>query len=372
MNDRRYWFKKKIQETQTRSGYVTDETVNSIARKLNRSPSDITKLNSNENFFVPRKELVKLFLEVIEERDPRIYPQEEEIELKKAIGKYIGISPENILVENGSDQLINLTSRLFLEKDDEALSIIPTFSMYQKLVDFQGAHFIGVPLKEDFSIDLEQILKVKTEKTRILFLCSPNNPTANQFRLEEIRFLIEEFQTPVVIDEAYVEFAKYSVTKLVEKYENLIVFRTFSKAFGLAGVRLGYAVTNTEIAKAMLSAQLPYNVSALTLKLGMKLMENAEIARKATEKLKEERERFVKELRSITGITAFDSQTNFILFQTKRKSIEVFQKLIQDRILVKHIGEILHLKNCLRTTVGLPVMNNKLLKSLNWLCGKEN
>ncbi len=372
MNDQRVWFRKKLEEVQALSGYDIGETVESLARRLKRSPSEIVKLNANENFFIPKEKLDALFMEAIKEQDPRIYPQEEDVELRKALGKYLSVSPGRIVIENGSDQLIDLVARVFLEKGDEALSVTPTFSMYQKVANFQGARFIGVPLKEDFSLDVERILAMKTAKTKLFFLCSPNNPTANQFAMEEIQSLIEELKIPVVVDEAYVEFAKYSVVRLVEKLENLIVFRTFSKAFGLAGLRLGYAVSNVDAAKALSMVQLPYNVSSLALRIGLKLLENIGVMRRAVGKLKEERDRFVKELSAINGVTAFDSQTNFVLFQTRKQSVEAFQALLSQGVLVKNLGGVLHLSNCLRTTVGLPEMNGKLLDALEQLCGEGN
>jgi len=301
-NQSRRGFKKKLNEAQSLSGYVVGETLGSLARRLKMEPSEIVKLNSNENFFIPKGKLVILLLQVVEEYDPRTYPQEEESEVKKALGEYLGLSPDHIVIGSGGDQLIDLVTRLFLGKDDEAISIAPTFSMYRHSVSLQGSRYIEVPLKEDFFLNLEQISAKTTAKTMLFFLCSPNNPTANQFGIEEIRSLVEGFQGLVAIDEAYVEFANYSTARLVEEFENLVVLRTFSKAFGLASLRLGYAISNSNLTRAVSRAQLPYSVSSIALRMGFKLLENMEVVNEAVEHLKKERDRLIKRLGEIDGM----------------------------------------------------------------------
>ncbi len=358
-------FRKRLDEVRFLNGYAIGETVESLARRLEMKPSEIVKLNANENFFIPKETLVNLLMEVVEAYDPRVYPQEEEIELKKALGKYFSLSPEHIIIGAGSDQIIDLITRLFLGKSNEVLSITPTFSIYKHSASLQGARYINVPLKDDFSLDIEEISSKTTTKTRLFFICSPNNPTANQFSIEEVRSLIECFPGLVAVDEAYVEFADYSTARWIEKHENLIVLRTFSKAFSLAGLRLGYAVSNPELTMTLSrKIQLPYSVNSIALRMGLKLLENMEVVHKAVERLKRERVRLIRRLNEIKGVAAFDSQTNFVLFQTKKPSNEVFQSLLKQGILVKNVGKILHLYECLRTTVGLPEMNNKLLTAL--------
>lgn len=360
----RKWFKRRLDRLNSLGEYELGETVEGLAQRLKIRPSEIVKLNANENFFIPREKLATLLSNVIKECDPRIYLKEAELKTMEALGKYLNVPAECIVLGNGSDQLIDLIVRLFLEKNDVTISIMPTFSMYQQCVCLQGAKYIGIPLKSDFSLDAKRIVDAITPKARLLFLCSPNNPTANQFGIDEILFLIEKFPGIVVVDEAYTEFANYSIVQLVQKFENLVVLRTFSKAFCLAGLRLGYATANSNLAKLLWKAQLPYNVSSMTLKMGLKLLENIKIVKRAVEMLKKERGRLIKELNRIDGVKAFDSQTNFVLFQTRKSSKEIYEALLKQGILVKHLGKILDYENCLRTTVGLPKMNNKLLMAL--------
>ncbi len=371
-NEKRRWLKERLEEIRSLRGYKAGETLGRAAQKSKVKPSEILKLNSNENFFVSRETLTRLLREVVEEVDPRIYPQEEEKEVKEALGKYLGVPYQCIVVESGSDPLIAFILSLFLERGDETLSVEPTFGIYKHLVDLRGARYLCVPLKEDFSMDMEEILAKVTPRAKVFFLCSPNNPTANQFKIGEIRSLIEGFPGLVVIDEAYGEFADYTTVPLVEEFENLVVLRTFSKTFGLAGLRLGYAVANPELATTLSEkAQLPYPVNSIALRMGLKLLANIEVVKDSIERLKRERGRFTMELNTIRGVTAFNSQTNFVLFQAEKESDEIYQALLDQGVLVRNLGRVLHLERCLRATVGLPEMNEKTLAVLREVFGEQ-
>jgi histidinol-phosphate aminotransferase len=325
----------------------------------------IAKLDLNENFFIPRKRLIKIILEALKDFDPRLYPVEEEQELRKKISAYVGVPATSITIGNGSDELVEKIARLFLKCEEGAITISPTFAMYRHIVNHMKAELLEVPLKENFSLDVNGLLSKVTPKTKVLFLCSPNNPTANQFEMGDIEFLIEKFPGIVVVDEAYVEFADYSVASWVKKYDNLVVLRTFSKAFGLAGLRLGYCIANTEVTKTLSeNATLPYPVNTLTLTVGAKILENLEIVKKAITQVKNEREKLIEFLNSIDGIKAFESKTNFVLFKTEKPSTVVYYGLLKRGVVVKNFGTILNLQNCLRTTVGPPWMNMKFIRAL--------
>jgi len=364
------WFKRKLERMRLLDSYAVEETVESVAQRFGISPTGIIKLNSNENFFIPQDRLLSFLKEIIEEYDPRIYPQEE-YKLKEKLGDYLNVPTDCIVIGNGGDELIERIMRLFLKNGDQTLSVTPTFAFYKHCASLLEAKYLEAPLRKDFTLDTERILAMSTPKTRLLFLCSPNNPTANQFKKDEIQLLIEEFPGIVLVDEAYAEFAEYSIAPLLDKFENLIVLRTFSKSFGLAGLRLGYAAANSDIATILSKkAQQPYPVNSIALKMGLKLLANIGIMKKAIEQLKVERGTLIKELNEINGAKAFDSQANFVLFQTSKQSSEVYQGLLSRSVFVKNLGSVLHLQNCFRTTVGLPQMNAKLLKALKEICGE--
>jgi histidinol-phosphate aminotransferase len=175
----------------------------------------------------------------------------------------------------------------------------------------------------------------------------------------------------VLVDEAYAEYADYSVLPLIDKYENLIVLRTFSKAFGLAGLRLGYAVANPTLACTIDRLPTPYAVNVISLSMGRKLLENVAMARASAEALKAERRNLINRLNEFEGVEAFDSKTNFVLFNVEKPYEEVYLNLLKQGIVIKKLGKILNYANCLRTTVGTPEMNEKLLKALQEQFGEE-
>ncbi|MEM2537550.1 MAG: histidinol-phosphate transaminase [Candidatus Bathyarchaeia archaeon] len=353
-----------------RLNHAFKEPYKCIERLSDYENQKVAKLNLNENLFVSREKLLELITEALADLDPRLYPQDEEERLREKIGEYVGFPADNIVVGNGSDELLERIAHLFLEKGEKAITISPTFSMYRFAVSLQRAKLVEVPLKEDFSLDVDGLLSNVTPKTKVLFLCSPNNPTANQFGIDEIRFLSESFPGVVVVDEAYVEFADYSAASLVRKYENLIVIRTFSKAFGLAGLRLGYCIANVEVAKAISECvSPPFSVNTVSLKVGAKVLENkATIFEEAIREVRAERGRLVKTLNSINGVKAFDSKANFVLFKTEKPLDTVYNSLLQRGVLVRKIGNIIGFQNCFRATVGLPWMNAKLIEALKEIC----
>jgi histidinol-phosphate aminotransferase len=359
------WLKKKLEKLQLLESYSLERTNASIAKQVGIAPTKIAKLNYNENLFMPKEKLVESMREVAEECDLRIYPQEEESRLREKLSAYLKTPKDRIVIGNGSDELIDRIARLFLEKGDVTVSVVPTFPVCRYCIKHQGAEYIEVPLLKDFGLDVERLLDTFTSKTKLLYLCSPNNPTGNQFKMDDVENLVEEFPGIVMVDEAYAEYADYSMVSLVDKYENLIILRTFSKAFGLAGLRLGYAVTNAGLAKTLAEkTSLPFPVSTFTLSMGLKLLENSAVVGKAVKALKTERGTLIKRLNRIKGIEAFDSKANFVLFSTSKPSDEVYQNLLKRGIIIKKYGKLLHLENCLRTTVGLPQMNAKLLEAL--------
>lgn len=364
-----YWkggiLKRILEKAEYLSRYDVGETTESLARKLGKKSSEILKLNSNENFFVPLGFLRQILREVVEEVDPRIYPQDELAELKEVLGKYVNVQLEQIVIGTGSDQLIDLISRIFLKGGDEVLSVTPTFSIYEKCAKIQGARYVAVPLMEDFSLDVNKMLASVTSKTRLLFICSPNNPTANQFDPGRIQRLLEEFDGVVAVDEAYVEFAERSLVNLIGRFENLIVFRTFSKAFGLAGLRLGYAVADKKLASVMNERfQMPYSVSLIAIKSALKVLERIRVVKEAIRELKAERSRLIGMLNQVNGIHVYDSQTNFILFQLEKDSDKIYEELMNRGVIVRNIRRVLNLENCLRVTVAPPSMTNRFIKVL--------
>ena len=362
---REKWIKTKLEKLKELESYQVAESTEMIACRLGIPSENIFKLNFNENLFIPRQKLLQLMTEVAEQCDPRIYPQEEEQRLREKISEYIQVPEQNITIGNASDELIDRITRLFLDKGDNAVSVTPTFPIFAQCTKRQGAGFIAVPLQDNFKLDTAALLEKFSSQTSLLYLCSPNNPPGNQFKLPEVETLIREFTGIVILDEAYAEFADYTMVSRINEFENLIVLRTFSKAFGLAALRLGYAVSNRSLAKALSEkATLPFPVSAFTLRMGTKILENIELMQTAAKELKIERKKLIKRLDQITGVQAFDSQANFVLFNVDDPAGQLYQTLLKRGLFIKKIGKILRWDNCFRSTVGLPHMNDSLLSAL--------
>ena len=363
-NQCKKWLDQKLAKLQSSEIYKAEKTNEEIAKQYGLKITDIVKLNYNENLYIQRQKIIPLLKEVAEECDFRIYPQEEENDLKKAISNYLQVSNDNIVIGNSSDEVMERVIRIFLEEGNSAVTFTPTFTVFRYCVEYQGSKFVSVPLKDDFSVDIEAMRKQFTSEAKLLYLCSPNNPTASQLKPREIEALIEEFPGIVLVDEAYGEYADYSVVPLINKYENLVVLRTFSKAFSLAGLRLGYALTSPLLAKSLNKTPAPYPVNVVSMSMGRKMLENIGLMRESVAALKQERGKLINSLNEIDGVKAFDSKANFVLFRTEKPSEGVYEAALRKGLVIKKLGKLLNYENCLRTTVGLPEMNAKLLTGL--------
>jgi histidinol-phosphate aminotransferase len=367
------WLERKLEALRcfdgSLLGYVgSSPDVKQLAAKFGVSSSEVLKLDANENFFVDADFLNGVFVEVLEDVDLRLYDPRAMVELGKALGVYVGVPAECLVVGSGSEQLIDFIVQFFLEKGDEAISIVPSFFMYEKRVWLSGARLIAVPLKEDLSINVNGVLEQVTAKTKLIFVCSPNNPTGNQFSWDEIEALADGSSTVVVVDEAYAEFGDFSVCSSVVDKKNVVVVRTFSKAFGLAGLRFGYAVAHRDLA-SVFSGIIPYTVSTVTARYVQKLLDRIEVVQKWIDMVKEERKRLVEGLRAINGIEVFDSKANFITFKPYRSVERVYRELLEKGVIVKDLGDLPVIGHCLRVTVGLSDMNDRFLKAMSEIMG---
>src|SRR3989337_2591803 len=358
------WIAKKLEKLQGTETYNAEKTNEAIAKQYGLSPNDIVKLNYNENLYIPREKIIPLPKEVAEECDFRIYPQEEEARLKEKISDYRQVPTKSVTLGNSSDEVMERIIRIFLEKGNSAVTFTPTFSVFKYCVKYQDAEYVAVPLKDDFTINMDAMRKAFTSDAKLLYLCSPNNPTASQLKPREVEALTEEFPGIVLVDEAYAEYADYSAVPLINKYENLIVLRTFSKAFGLAGLRLGHAVANPKLAMTIDKLPTPYAVNVVSLSMGRKLMENYGMVQESVEALKIERGKMINRLNEINGVEAFDSKANFVVFNTEKPYEEVYLNMLKKGLVIKKLGKLLKYPNCLRSTVGRPEVNEKLLKAL--------
>lgn len=292
------------------------------------------------------------------------YPDPLARDLKKALAKYLVMESENICVGNGSDELIDLTIRIFCEPGVENIvSIDPTYGVYKVCADINNVEYRKVALTEKLQIDVEAMLEKVDENTKLIFICSPNNPTANVMRDSDILDICARFEGIVVVDEAYIEFAdKKSLVTKIKKYPNLIVLRTLSKAFGKATIRVGYAVAERTVIEVFNKVKPSYNVSGTSQAIAIKALQNIEKMKKQVEEILTERRRIIEEIEKM-GIAVMDSDANFILVKVANAS-DIQKKIEADGIIVRDRSECARIEGCLRISIGKRRENDEFLRSL--------
>jgi len=339
-------------------------SIKEVSERFGIPEEEIMKLDANENLFLPETFIEEILSNAVRGYKPNFYPDPKlEEELKEAIGDYLSVDSECIILGNGSDQLIDLIARVFLRNNGKIASISPSFVMYKWYAQLSNGNIIEVPLSEEFDVKAEDFLS-KTENSEVCILCSPNNPTGNLLNEKEVKKIINKFEGLVIVDEAYAEFSESSFVSEIENYDNLMVFRTFSKAFGLAGLRLGYGIANRKIIELLSRAIPPFHINSFTLKVGVEALRRVETVLKSVEEIKKEREKLMKELNSISGVKAYESNTNFILVRFKEDANRIHEQLIKRGILVRNVSNAPMLENCLRITIGKPEMNSRLISEI--------
>lgn len=297
------------------------------------------------------------------------YPDPLQRNLKKRIAELKGISEENIFIGNGSDEAIDLLLRLFCEAGKDSIIVCPpTYGMYSVLANIHGVSVQQVPLSVQFALQPEKILANANRHTKLLFLCSPNNPTGNLIKSADVEFLLREFPGIVVMDEAYADFSSQPSWLLrINDYPRLVVLQTLSKAWALAGLRLGMAFGNEEIIEWMNKVKYPYNVSEISQRAALKALENTEAFRQALDDVFHQRLLLAERLKQLPIVRqVFPSQANFLLVRFANAQ-EVYDALRKNGIVVRNRSSELHCTDCLRITVGTSHENDLLLSTLEKL-----
>lgn len=293
------------------------------------------------------------------------YPDPHQKALKSRISEIKGIAAGSLFLGNGSDEAIDLVYRVFCEPGkSNTVSIAPSYGMYEVAAAMNDVEFRKVRLRPDFSMDTEAMLAATDSKTRLMFICSPNNPTGNSFPAEQIEELLERFGGVIVLDEAYIDFSVMpSLASLVKRYPNLIVLQTLSKAWGMAGLRIGLAVADPAVISLMSKVKYPYNINVVAQKMAlMKLDEAAKD--KAVAEIVGQRFRLEKELRKCPEVKGiYSSDANFLLVRFDNPD-EVYGRLLAGGVIVRNRSKVPGCEGCLRITVGTPAENDRLLRLL--------
>ena len=352
------WFELKVKEFSTIGGYQKPE--------LNENS---LKLDSNENYVLSKQFQNNIVSGAIKNSDVREYPLGGVERLIKMISKFVKVPISMVGVGNGSDQILDLILSNFASKQTKVLTSNPTFGFFEERCKLYSIPLIAIPFSDDMKLNVKDFLK-QSKKADILYLDSPNNPTGFQFTKTELQTLVKSFDGLVIIDEAYGEFADYSLSSFAKTQSNLIVVRTLSKSFGMAGIRLGYFVANKKFTDAFLNVlQYPYPLSTLTIESGILALENVGLMENAVKIIKSERQRIIETLKKFDSFDVFDSKANFVLFDAHSSYKRVFSALTEQGISIRKLGEIGNHKGCLRVTVGTKEMNSKFLLAIRDLLG---
>ena len=294
------------------------------------------------------------------------YPDPLQRELKDRIAAIKGLRPGQIFLGNGSDESIDVLFRAFCEpRVDNVVAIEPTYGMYKVAADINDVTYREVLLDENFQMDAEKILAACDENTKLIFLCSPNNPTGNSLNREEILKLLNQFEGLLVLDEAYIDFASEpSMMSRLDEYPSLVVLQTFSKAWGSAAIRLGMALASESIVQALNKIKYPYNISLPTQQQAMKMLDAAPEVQEWVESILQERDRLSKalsELRLVKHI--YPSDANFLLLRVSDAN-RLYAVLVEQGIIVRNRNNVSLCLGCLRITIGKTEENDILLKAL--------
>jgi len=294
------------------------------------------------------------------------YPDPLQYKVKKRLSDIKGVPPRNIFLGNGSDEAIDVLFRSFCNPGvDNVILVPPTYGMYEVSANINDIKINKVPLTEEYQLNLEGIAEAINEQTKMIFICSPNNPTGNSINRDDIETLLANFSGLIVVDEAYINFSRQKtfIQELTE-YANLVVLQTLSKAWGLAGLRIGMAFASEEIIEVMNKVKPPYNINEASQELALKALQNVDQVNGWIKEILLQRDRLVLTLKDYDFVLdIYPSDANFILVKTKAPK-EIYNFLVNKGIIVRDRSKIDLCEGCLRITVGTPAENDILLQTL--------
>lgn len=351
--------------------YIPGKSIASVQREL--GIKNVIKLASNENPLGPSPKAMAAYRRA--EKLCSIYPEGESPELRLAIARFHKIDSDCVLVGNGSDEVIRLLCEGFIEAEDEVIVSQYAFIRFRQQASMMGANIIEIPM-QDWTHDLDTMAKTASLRTKIIFVANPNNPTGTYNTEEEVRRLLDCVppSTLVVLDEAYCQFADdlsdypKSVPDLTRAYSNLVVLRTFSKAYGLAGLRAGYAVADPELIGWLDRIRMPFNVNLPAQLACVEALKDAAFVKRGVALIAEERESLAQGLRAL-GFHVQDSVTNFLFVRSPLPGRECFKSLLKRGLIIRPLEEY-GLSHHLRITVGNAAQNKALLSALKSLTGQ--
>jgi len=341
-------------------GYSARESVEALEGELAVPVEGVIKLDANENPYGCSPKVNRALAAC---SDLNIYPDAAQTELKELLAGYTGVGAEQVVAGSGSGDLIDLLLRLLVEPGDEVVACVPAFSMFRFSTRMYGGRLVEVPRDEDFGVVVSVVKRAVSKKTKLILVDNPNNPSGNLTPQPDI-VEIADIGLPLLVDEAYVEFAGETILPLVSRYQNLMVLRTFSKWAGLAGLRVGYGIFPPEIASYLMTVKLPYNVNAAAIVAVRESLGDIEYLMGNVRAIIAERERLFAELGKLRLLTPYPSRANFILCSVRDgRAAELKGRLKSRGIMVRYFDTPL-LRNAIRISAGKPEHTDALIRAL--------
>ncbi|MCX6139103.1 MAG: histidinol-phosphate transaminase [Ignavibacteriales bacterium] len=328
---------------------------------------DLIKLNQNENPFDVPLDLKRELLDELLRQPWHRYPDTFPVDLLKALAGYTGHPVEGIIAGNGSNELMYTIFMATVGAGTKVLIPTPTFFLYEKAVRVFDGTVIPVPMHDDLSYAPEKILEaIEREHPSVIVLVSPNSPTARSLTLEDIESIVNAADGLVIVDEAYIEFSDHgSVQQLLQGHENLVILRTFSKAFSMAGLRVGYLLAEPRLAAELLKPKIPFAVHAFSALTAIRMMEHRPLLNERIAYLKEGRRWLEAQMRTIPEVEIFPSDTNFLIFSTPQAAGMLFQRLLENNVLIRDVSSYPMMERMLRVNTGLKEENERFISVLN-------
>jgi histidinol-phosphate aminotransferase len=338
-----------------------------IAEKVGLKTDQIVRLDTNTSPFAPLTEL-RLLAKVAQRLEVNQYPDTTYLGIRKGLSAYCGVGVDRFVVTNGADEGLDIIGKTLLDNGDEVVVPVPTYSMFRVVSELMGARMRYVRRSpEDFSVSADSVLTSATPKTKLIFLCNPNSPTGNPMPIAEVEKIAKEAKVAVAVDEAYFEFWGKTAIGLTERHDNLVVCRTFSKAFSMAGVRVGYLVAKRETVDKLNLVRPPNSLSVISIALAEAALRNLGEMRGNVRKIIGERSRVFNALRDLGPVSPFLSETNFILFRVQggaARSARLHERLMNRGFVLRSYPRPSGIGDCLRLTIGTRRVNDRFLSAL--------
>ncbi len=338
-----------------------------IAAEVGLRPEQIVRLDTNTSPYPPLPEL-RALAKGAQRLEVNQYPDTTYLELREGLSRYCRLGVERFVVTNGADEGLDITVKVLLDNGDEVVVPSPTYSMFAVASELMGARVKRVWRDpEDFAISADKVLHEVGQKTRLVFLCNPNSPTGNATPLSEVEKIAAETKATLVVDEAYHEFGGATSAELTEKYDNVVVCRTFSKAFSMAGVRVGYLIAGKETVEQLNLARPPNSLTVPSLFLAQAALRNLGEMRRNVERISRERSRVFEALSAAGSVSPFPSVTNFVLFRveggaSKAKALQ--RALMRKGLVLRAYSESSRVGDCLRLTIGTRAVNSRVVAAI--------